>query len=158
MGSTPDAEVDRWGNIEQCGNPAAPSWWVSAFLTASWWLTYVLPSLLPSDKTLTWSDVMELNMGRVEGLLFTLFSTLSIEALVLYALTSEEGTKLNKFLEYLISVIIVHSLFLGFIVVYEYVIKPAIFRPTTRPQASDSVTSQNAFHLPHDKSNPINAL
>jgi hypothetical protein len=80
---------------------------------------------------------MELNMGRVEGLLFTLFSTLSIEALVLYALTSEEGTKLNKFLEYLISVIIVHSLFLGFIVVYD--LTPSASNP---PVATPSTHSK----------------
>ena len=103
---------------------------------------------------------MNLNMGMIEGLQFTLFSTFSILALVVYALTNEEGTEVGDFLQGLIQVMQMNYFFLLIIVIYEYVIKPAICRPTTRPQASDSVTSQDAIHLPHanNPSNTINAL
>mmetsp|Transcript_6681 Transcript_6681/g.12059 ORF Transcript_6681/g.12059 Transcript_6681/m.12059 type:complete len:402 (+) Transcript_6681:214-1419(+) len=158
MDSTPDAKIDGLGYIERCGNPSHPTWWVSVFLGISWVLTYVIPPLLPSDRTMTWSNVMNLNMGRIEGLQFILFSTFSILALVMYALTDEDGTELSDFLLGLIKFMLLNFTILLLIVLYEYVIKPAICRPTTRPQASDSVTSQDAFHLPHDNSNPINAL
>eukprot|EP00519_Triparma_laevis_P013771 CAMPEP_0182496570 /NCGR_PEP_ID=MMETSP1321-20130603/5194_1 /TAXON_ID=91990 /ORGANISM="Bolidomonas sp., Strain RCC1657" /LENGTH=159 /DNA_ID=CAMNT_0024700219 /DNA_START=289 /DNA_END=768 /DNA_ORIENTATION=- len=159
MDSTPDAKIDGQGFIERCGNPSHPTWWVSAFLGGSWTLTYVIPPLLPSDRTLTWSDVMNLDMGRIEGLQFTLFSTLSIEALVVYALSDEEGTKLGYFLQGLINAMLLNAALLSLIVAYEYVIKPAIFRPLTRSHTSFSVESQDAFHLPHENSNnTINAL
>ena len=158
MDSTPDTKIDRQGFIERCGNPSGPTWWVSCFLGVSWFLTYILPPLLPSDRTMTWGDVMTLNMGRIEGLQFTLISTFSILALVVYALTNEEGLELSDFLRGLINVMHLNLITLGLIVIYEYVLKPLICRPTPRPQASPSVTSQDAFHLPHDNSNPINAL
>ncbi|GMI04924.1 hypothetical protein TrVE_jg12139 [Triparma verrucosa] len=158
MDSTPDAKIDEYGNIERCGNPSRPTWWVSAFLAASWYFTYLIPPLLPSDRTLTWSDVMKLDMGRIEGLQFTLFSTFSTLALVVYALTNEEGTELSDFLLGLTNVMALNLAILSLIVGYEYVLKPAICRPITRSNTSSSVTSQDAFHLPHDNSNPINAL
>ena len=158
MNSRPDDEIDERGFIKGCGNPSRPTVWVSAFLVTSWFLTYVIPPLLPSDRTLTWGKVMKLNMGRIEGLQFTLFSTLSVEALVLYALTNEDGARLSKFLDGLINVMRCNLALLLLIVAYEYVLKPAIFRPTTRPQASPSVTSQDAFHLPDVSSNTINVL
>ena len=102
---------------------------------------------------------MNLNMGRIELLQFTLFSTSSILALVVYALTDEEGTELGDFLHGLINVISVNYAILAFIVLYEYVIKPAICRPTTRPQASLSVTSPNSDTFSFESSgNTINAL
>ena len=76
----------------------------------------------------------------------------------MYALTDEDGTKTGNVLEGLITVMNLNGAILVLIVLYEYVLKPAIFRPTTRPQAASSVTSQDAFHLPHDNSNTINAL
>ncbi|GMH54708.1 hypothetical protein TrST_g5681 [Triparma strigata] len=160
MDSTPEDKIDDLGFIERCGNPSKPTWWVSIFLFVSWGLTYVIPPLLTSDRTPTWGDVMNLNMGRIEALQFTLFSTLSVEALVLYALTNEEGKELDNFLEGLMNVMRVNYAILGLIVIYEYVIKPAIFRPTTRSHTSSSVTSQDAVHLPHanNPSNTITAL
>ena len=107
---------------------------------------------------MTWSNVMNLNMGRIEGLQFILFSSFSILALVMYALTNEEGTELSDFLQGLINVMGVNIALLGLIVLYEYVIKPAICRPTTRSHASSSVTSQDAVHLSTISSSSINAL
>ena len=104
MNSSPNAKIDERGFIERCGNPSQPTFWVSVFLGTSWCLTYLIPPLLPSHRTLTWSDVMILNMGRIELLQFTLFSTFSIEALVLYALSDEDGTELSDFLQGLITV------------------------------------------------------
>ncbi|GMH54829.1 hypothetical protein TL16_g11384 [Triparma laevis f. inornata] len=158
IASTPEDKIDDSGNIERCGNPSYPTWWVSAFLSVSWFLTYVIPPLLPSHRTLTWGDVMKLDMGMIEGLQFALFSTLSIEALVLYALIDEDGTQISDFLQGFINVMSLNSFILGFIVVYEHIIKPTLFRPTTRSHAASSVTSQDAFHLPHANSNTINAL
>ena len=159
MESTPDAKFDEWGNIKRCGNPSQPTFWVSIFLAVSWGLTYLIPPLLPSDRTMTWSNVMNLNMGRIEGLQFILFSTFSILALVMYALTNEEGTELSDFLQGLINVILYNFFILGLIVLYEYVLKPAIFRPTTRPQASPTVTSPNSDAFSFDSTgNSINAL
>ena len=157
MDSTPDVKLDEDGNIKRCGNPSKPTFWVSFFLGVSWVLTYIVPPLLPSDRTMIWSKVMKLNMGRIEGLQFTLFFMNTIEALVLYALTNEEGTKLSNFLHGLILVMIINGILLLVLNLYEYVLKP-ICRPTTRPQASPTVTSQDAFHLPQDNNNTINAL
>ena len=159
MDSTADVKLDEDGNIKRCGNPSQPTWWVSVFLTASWGLTYVIPPLLPSDRTMTWSDVMNLNMGRIEGLQFILFSTFSILALVLYALTNEEGTELGDFLEGLILVMVVNFGILSLVVLYEYVLKPAICRPTTRSHDSDSETSPNSDAFSFESSgNSINVL
>ena len=155
MDSSPDAKIDGAGHNERSENPSWPTWFVSAFLLISWGLTYVIPALLPSDRTPTWGDVMNLNMGRIEGLQFILFSTFSILALVVYALTNKEGTELSEFLQGLINVMGVNGVILLVIVGYEYIIKPAIFRPTTRSHASSSVTSQDALHLPH-ANNPCN--
>ncbi|GMH67997.1 hypothetical protein TrST_g4198 [Triparma strigata] len=160
MDSRSDEKLDEWGNIKRCGNPSRPTWWVLTFLYFGWLLTYVIPPMLPSHRTLTWGDVMELNMDKIEGLQFILFSTFSIEALVLYALTNEEGTQLSNFLLRLIYVTVLNFAILFLIVAFEYVIKPAIFRLTTRSHASSSVTSQDTLHLPHanNPSNTINVL
>ncbi|GMI02595.1 hypothetical protein TrVE_jg13793 [Triparma verrucosa] len=159
MDSIPDAKIDNLGYIESCGNPSKPTVWVSAFLAVSWGLTYVLPHLLPSDRTLSWGDVMKLDMGRIEGLRFTLFSMLSIEALVMYAMTDEDGTEVSEFLNGLITVMLLNGAILSLFVAYEYVLKPAIFRPTTRPHASASVTSPNSDAFSFESSgNTINVL
>ena len=159
MDASPDDKLDEQGNIERCGNPSRPTWWVSAFLGLSWVLTYILPPLLSSDRTMTWGDVMKLDMGRIEGLQFILFSTFSIEALVVYALTNEEGTELGDFLQGLINVMFYNFAILLIIVIYEYVIKPAICRPSTRSHASSSVTSPDSDAFSFESSgNTINAL
>ncbi|GMH83539.1 hypothetical protein TrVE_jg5572 [Triparma verrucosa] len=159
MDSTPDAKVDNLGYIERCGNPSLPTWYVSAFLATSWVLTYVIPPLLPSDRTMTWSNVMNLNMGRIEGLQFILFSTFSILALVVYALTNEDGTELSDFLQGLINVMLYNFLILLLIVAYQYIIKPAICRRSTTSEeesSDDPVTnpSSDAFSF-RDHSNSV---
>ncbi|GMH77556.1 hypothetical protein TrST_g5704 [Triparma strigata] len=63
------------------------------------------------------------------------------QALVLYAVTDEEGTELSDFLRGMINLLILNFITLGTIVLYEYIIKPAICQPTTR---SSSVTNQNS--------------
>ena len=158
--SKPDAKIDDSGYIERCGNPSYPTYWVSAFLYVSWFVTYLIPPLLPSDRTLTWSKVMKLDMVRIEGLQFTLFSTFSILALILYALTDEDGTELSDFLQGLINIMNLNVTILFLIVIYEYIIKPAICRPTTTSEEeSSSVTSPNsdAFSFESNGS-PINVL
>mmetsp|Transcript_6672 Transcript_6672/g.12050 ORF Transcript_6672/g.12050 Transcript_6672/m.12050 type:complete len:405 (+) Transcript_6672:214-1428(+) len=147
MDSTPDAKIDGLGYIERCGNPSHPTWWVSVFLGISWVLTYVIPPLLPSDRTMTWSNVMNLNMGRIEGLQFILFSTFSILALVMYALTDEDGTELSDFLLGLIKFMLLNFTILLLIVLYEYIIKPAICRRSTTSEeepSSSPVTNPNS--------------
>ncbi|GMH90227.1 hypothetical protein TrST_g12950 [Triparma strigata] len=66
MDASPDDKIDEWGYIEGCENPSQPTYMVSAFLATSWTLTYIIPPLLPSHQTMTWSDVMELKMGTIE--------------------------------------------------------------------------------------------
>ncbi|GMH57721.1 hypothetical protein TL16_g02450 [Triparma laevis f. inornata] len=168
MDSKYDDDLDELGFIKRCQNPSFPTFLVSIFLAMSWCLTYLLPPLLPSDRTLTWSEVMKLNLGsRIEGLQFTLFCTLSMEALVIYSLTDDKGGEVNDFLQGLIGIMFYNFCILGLIVVYEYVIKPAICKPSTRA-ASSSVTHPDSFHFqesgltinslskpPHLKKNPI---
>ena len=115
--------------------------------------------MMPSDRTLTWGDVMKLNMGRIEGLQFSLFSTFSIEALVVYALTDEEGKQISNFLQGLISVMALNYVLLILIIIYEYIIKPAICRRSTTSEeepSSSPVTNPNsdAFSFP-DQTNSI---
>ena len=79
---------------------------------------------------------MKLNMGRIEGLKFTLFSTFSIEALVMYALTDEEGTELSGVVNGLIFLTMMNFALLGLLVLYEHVIKtrhlPTLNHPLPR--------------------------
>ncbi|GMI00041.1 hypothetical protein TrLO_g11749 [Triparma laevis f. longispina] len=98
MDSKPEDELYENGYIKRCQNPF-PTYFVSGFLGVSWRLTYIVPPLLPSDRVLTWSDVMKLNLGsRIEGLQFTLFCTYSTEVLVVYSLTNGEEGEVNDFL------------------------------------------------------------
>ena len=102
--------------------------------------------MLPRHKTLTWGDVMKLSMGMVEGLFFTLFSTFSIEALVIYALTDEDGREIGNFLSKFVSVMLMNAAILFVIVIYEYIIKPAICRRSTTSEeepSSSPVTNPN---------------
>ncbi|GMH76024.1 hypothetical protein TL16_g06946 [Triparma laevis f. inornata] len=158
MDSKPDDELDEWGNIKRCQNPSFPTFWVSVFLAMSWGLTYLLPPLLPSERTLSWNDVMKLNLGsRMEGLQFTLFCTYSMEALVIYSLTNDEGGEVNEFLNGLIDTMIINFGILGFIVVYEYVIKPAICKPSSRTDHDDDNDSGDSFNFQENGLN-INSL
>ncbi|GMH94386.1 hypothetical protein TrVE_jg4892 [Triparma verrucosa] len=159
MESSSDDKLDEKGNIERCGNPTYPTLWVSVFLGTSWWLTYLIPPLLPSDRILTWDNVMKLNMSRLEGLQFALFSTLSVEALVLYALTNEEGTEISDFLQGLINIMWLNYTLLALIVFYEYVIKPAICRssPANARTSIANLNPENNFSF-SDNSSTINAL
>ncbi|GMH48800.1 hypothetical protein TL16_g00377 [Triparma laevis f. inornata] len=136
----PEDELDEFGNLKRCQNPSRPTLWVSIFLMMSWVLTYLITPLLPSDRALTWSDVMKLNMSRMEGLQFTLFCTFSMEALVMYSLTDDEGGKVNDFLNGLIDTMVVNFAILVLIVLYEHIIKPAICKPSTRSASSSSAT------------------
>lgn len=146
MNSKPEVELDERGFIKICQNPTLPTNFVSLYLATSWFLTYVVPPLLPSDRTLTWSDVMKLDMGKVEGLQFTLFCTFSMEALVAYALTDNEGGELNDLLGGLILIIQINASIFAIIALYEHVFKPAICKSSTRSHASSSVTSpDNSF-------------
>ncbi|GMH47387.1 hypothetical protein TrLO_g2693 [Triparma laevis f. longispina] len=139
MDLKPDDELDKYGHFRRCQNPSKPTLLVSFFLLLSWLLTYIIPPLLPSDRALTWSNVMKLSMNRMEGLQFTLFCTLSMEALVIYSQTDNEGGKVNDFLEGLIGIIMGSNfLILLLIVIYEYILKPLICKPSTRTAASSS--------------------
>jgi len=158
MNSSPDDKVDDLGFIERCGNPSHPTYWVSAFLFTSWFLTYLIPPLLPGHRTLTWGDVMKLNMGWIEGLQFALFSTFALVSLVLYALTNEEGGELNDSLQGLVNVAILNYGFLGLLVIYKHIVEPTICRPSTRSHASTSVTSQDSIHSPNASGNTFNVL
>jgi len=158
MESSSDDKLDEKGNIERCGNPTYPTLWVSVFLFASWLYTYVIPPLLPSDRILTWDNVMKLSMGGLEGLQFILFSTLSVEALVLYALTKEEGTEISDFLKGLINIMLLNYGILFIIVFYRNVIKPAICRssPANARTSIANLNPENNFRF--SDNNSINAL
>ena len=148
---------------EQCANPTQPTIFVTIFLFVSWLLTYVVPPLLPTDRVLTWGDVMKLRMGMVEGLQFTLFSALSLEALLMFALTDDDGAEINykdgDLLSTLFIIMQCNFFILVFIVIYQYVLKPLICRPSTRPHASSSVTSTNSDAFSFDSNNStINSL
>ena len=80
-------------------------------------------------------------MGRIEGLQFALLTTFSIEALVVYALTDEEGVETSDFLRGLCNIMWGNVTLLILIVGYEYIVKPIISRSATRSHASSSVTS-----------------
>ena len=69
------------------------------------------------------------------------------QALVLYALTDEEGEELDDFLKGLINVMAFNFLLLFNLVLYAYIVKPAVCRPERGEHVSFSVTSQNTFHL-----------
>jgi len=142
-----DSKVDEDFNDyydEHCDNPTWPTYYVTMFLFTCWLLTNVIPPLLPGDRVLAWGDVMKLRMNMVEGLQFILFLTVSSEALLVYAFTNEDGADLSEFI-YTLCIILQSNLWaLGVVVGCHYVLKPLICRPSTRPQASSSVTSPNS--------------
>ncbi|GMI12524.1 hypothetical protein TrLO_g12973 [Triparma laevis f. longispina] len=131
--------------------------YVSIFIAVSWALTYIIPPLLPSDRTLTWSDVMKFKMGRVEMLVFILFTALSVDALVMYALTNEEGPELSDFVIILFVTMGLNAGVLVLIVVFQYAIKPLICKPPNRAAASSSITHSDSFNFQENALN-INSL
>ncbi|GMH91634.1 hypothetical protein TL16_g12110 [Triparma laevis f. inornata] len=159
MDSKPEDELDENGHIKSCQNPSEPTIWVSYFLLASWVLSVLIPPLLPSDRTLTWSDVMKLDLGsRIEELQFTLFCMFSIEALIMYSLTNSEGEEMDNFLGGLVIIMLLNFSSLAFIVLYEYVIKPLICKSSTRATNSPSVMNPDAFNFAGDSGRSMNAL
>ena len=99
---------------------------------------------------------MKLNMGKIEGLLFTFFCTFSMEALVIYSLTNNEGREVNDFLLRLIMTMILNFFILALIIAYEHVVKPLIYKPSSMT-ASSSVTHPDSFHF-QDSGLSINVL
>ncbi|GMI00249.1 hypothetical protein TrLO_g11328 [Triparma laevis f. longispina] len=89
-------------------------------------------------------------MGVFEGFHFFVFFTFSIEALVLYALTDDEGSVMNEILEGLVVVAILNWFVLIVFTFIEYILKPHICRPSTRANLSSSVSSTDAFHFNPD--------
>ncbi|GMI04176.1 hypothetical protein TrLO_g9542 [Triparma laevis f. longispina] len=158
MNSKPEDELDVDGFIKRCRNPSAPTFMVSAFLFMSWMLTYVIPPLLPSNRALTWGDVMKLNMNRMEGLQFTLFCTLSMEALVVFSLTDNQGGGANDFLDGLMWIMFFNFFVLFLVVAYEHLLKPLICKPSSRTAASSSATSPDDFFDNYINDLSINAL
>ncbi|GMH48716.1 hypothetical protein TL16_g00352 [Triparma laevis f. inornata] len=112
---------------------------------------------MPSDRTLTWSDVMKFKMGRVEMLVFILFTALSVDALVMYALTNEEGPELSDFVIILFVTMGLNAGVLVLIVVFQYAIKPLICKPPNRAAASSSITHSDSFNFQENALN-INSL
>ncbi|GMH61765.1 hypothetical protein TrLO_g7558 [Triparma laevis f. longispina] len=125
---------------KRCQNPSWPTVWVSVFLMTSWWLTHLLPPMLPSNRALTWNGVVKRSMNRVEGLHFTLFCTFSMEALMVYSLTDNEGGGTNDFLDCLIDIMFWSLFALIDIVVYEHLLKPLVCQPSSRTAASSVTT------------------
>ncbi|GMH89665.1 hypothetical protein TL16_g11525 [Triparma laevis f. inornata] len=79
-----------------------------------------------------------------------------MEALVVYSLTNNKGGTVNDFLSGLIVIMIVNAITLITIALYEYTIKPAICKPSTRAAAS-FVTPTDSFHV-QDSGLSINVL
>lgn len=125
-------------------------------LFASWLLICLIPPVVPSNRTLTWSEVMKLKMGWVELLVFTLFCTFSVEALVVYVLTNDEGSEISVYLGVWITCVHFNWLIFIFVVMYQYAIKPLICKSSTHT-ASSSVTNPDSFNF-QENALSINSL
>ncbi|GMH88227.1 hypothetical protein TrST_g10302 [Triparma strigata] len=160
--ASPDIKIDNLGFVQSCRNPSQPTFMVSAFLFTSWALTYVVEPLLPGERTLTWSNVMKLEMKRAEALIFSLLSTLSVGTLVIYALTNEEGEEISESLAQLCGIMTANSICLAFVVAYQYIISPFIYKAFNRSQTSseeEAATSPNPDAVSFaNTSTTINAL
>ncbi|GMI00247.1 hypothetical protein TrLO_g11328 [Triparma laevis f. longispina] len=80
----------------------------------------------------------------------TYWLSMFIGALVLYALTDDEGSVMNEILEGLVVVAILNWFVLIVFTFIEYILKPHICRPSTRANLSSSVSSTDAFHFNPD--------
>ncbi|GMH60075.1 hypothetical protein TrST_g7694 [Triparma strigata] len=124
--------------LKQCGNPTMPSIFVSLFLFFTWFLGYIIPPLISGRKTMTWADVMAIQMSKVEGTQFMLFGTAATITLILFANTDESGGDFNPFLQYLTAGYLTTIVSLLFLVLYEYVVKPLLFPSSASSATSDS--------------------
>ena len=138
------SELGDLGFFLQCGNPSRPTYYITAFMLAGWAFTYVVPPMLSSGKSLTWNAVMNLKVGKVEGLILALFCLISAQSLALYALTNNAGEEASDYLERFMMVMDYSCASLFMVTTYEYVIK-AFFCKIQRQQSRPGSPDANTF-------------
>ncbi|GMH87342.1 hypothetical protein TrVE_jg12451 [Triparma verrucosa] len=89
--------------VDQCGNPMQPATVVSAYLIVAWAMRYAIAPLTHASNQLSWKDVMDLRMSKMQFTQGALFSTLTLIALVIFANTNENGAEYDHFLQLLVS-------------------------------------------------------
>ncbi|GMH49785.1 hypothetical protein TL16_g00614 [Triparma laevis f. inornata] len=146
-------ELDELGHIKQCGNVVKLTYYISIFLLMSWIMIVVVPPML-GKKGLTWSSAMHLDMGRVEGLQFTLFCIISMQAIVMYALTDVmgvtddkgdgEGEETYEYMELFMEIVDYSVSALFGIIALEYLFKAIRCCKRRNPSSSSKPMAMNA--------------
>ncbi|GMI15473.1 hypothetical protein TrVE_jg3551 [Triparma verrucosa] len=89
--------------VDQCGNPMQPANVVSTYLIIAWIMRYLFAPLTDATNQLSWKNVMELRMSKMQFTQGALFSTMSLLTMVIFANTNENGTKFDDFLHLLVT-------------------------------------------------------
>jgi len=138
--------------VQQCGNPIFPTFLITVLLAFIWLSVYVFFPIAKHKREYTWVDVLKLKFDRMEGIQFAHYGLLSVLALVLFSLTEEDGSKLEKHLVYLCGLFLLPIWSLIFLTIYDIIIKPSLFPSSTiRPSSlrSSGVVSLVKDSLPN---------
>ena len=87
--------TDEDNIINQCGNPLAPTFFVTILLGTIWVIGVILPYVLPPEET-GWTDIASMSVEKTEARKITLVTILSSLTVLLYAMTYEDGAKVTK--------------------------------------------------------------
>lgn len=101
--------------VEQCGNPIQPANVVSLYLFLAWLMGYFIGPMASDASKLSWKQVMELRMTKLQFTNGGLFSALSLLASIIFANTNESGAAYDDFLQLLVSLFM-----LVFVVFFDY--------------------------------------
>lgn len=117
--------------VDQCGNPTAPAASIGSYLFVAWVLCYLAAPLASDTSTLSWKNVMELKMSKMQFILGSLFGALSLITLITFANTNENGSKIDDFL-HLMTTLYSLTFFVFFsTVIFDLLVKPRFFRSAT---------------------------
>ena len=86
---------------EECGNHLIPTKYIGSLLSVTWALSSWFGPLLKKAKSVTWGDLMVLNMGKMEALLFGLFGLASATGWVMFASLEEDRERLTDYIRWL---------------------------------------------------------
>mmetsp|Transcript_60 Transcript_60/g.120 ORF Transcript_60/g.120 Transcript_60/m.120 type:complete len:377 (+) Transcript_60:141-1271(+) len=89
--------------VDQCGNPMQPAAVVSIYLFVAWLMRYYFAPLTDASNQLSWKNVMDLRMSKMQFTQGALFSALSLITMVIFANTNENGAEYDDFLQLLVT-------------------------------------------------------
>ncbi|GMH85890.1 hypothetical protein TrST_g11636 [Triparma strigata] len=135
---------------ERCSNPIFPSFCILFLASITWQVTFFGGPTKEDTGTLTWYDILKLNMPVLRGTQLIAFGACSTLALVLFSLTDIGGAEIHLNLNsplFTVLILFVFSIFIiCWIEIYEAHIHPLIYphTATTRDDSTGSSSSRSA--------------